>query len=199
MKNIDFEIGEYGIFPEEDSHNSYEVVGLDLPLGVLIDDLTINDEPLWVKLDGAKYPEEKELWSDRQKEIIEAKTSEIKLEDWQQEIAEVTTNRLKLQNDYLDKTLYFQGSSERLAMDRNLFANPDDLIGYKGFWIECEYPNGGLLAISIMDIFTKAWWSFPCDTESVEPFFGSTDSDNAIAWIKTIIDNIPTDLEAIAT
>ena len=125
--------------------------------------------------------------------------SEIKLEDWQQEIAEAKTTEIKLQNDYLDKTLYFQGSSERLAMDRNLFANPDDRIGYKGFWIECEYPNGGLLAISIMDIFTKAWWSYPCDMEGIQPFFGVTDSDKAIEWIRTVIDGIPTELEAIAS
>jgi hypothetical protein len=122
--------------------------------------------------------------------------SEIKLEEWQQEIIEAKTAEIELQNDYLDKTLYFQGSSECLPIDGDLFANPDDRIEYKGFWIECEYPNGGLLAISIMDIFTKAWWSFPCDTKGVEPFFGSADSEKAIAWIKTIIDNIPTELEA---
>ena len=77
MKNIDFEIGEYGVFPEEDSHNSYKVVGLDLPYGLEIDDLTINDDPLWVKLDGAKYPEDKELWSDRQKAVALENEDEV--------------------------------------------------------------------------------------------------------------------------
>ena len=126
--------------------------------------------------------------------------SEIIIEDWQQEIVEVTTAKLKLQSDYLDKVLYFQGSSERLAINRDfLLVNPDDRIEYKGFWIECEYPNGGLLAISIMDIFTKAWWSYPCDMEGIQPFFGVTDSDKAIEWIRTVIDGIPTELEAIAS
>ena len=124
--------------------------------------------------------------------------SEIILEDWQQEIVEVAVDKLELQSNYLDEILFPQVSAKQFALNEDLFKNPDNRIDYKGFWIECEYPNGGLLAISIMDISTKAWWSFPCDMEGIQPFFGSTDSDKAIAWIKTIIDNIPTDLEAIA-
>jgi len=118
--------------------------------------------------------------------------SKIIVEDWQQEIVDRATAALELEHDYLDKILTRQ----------NFYATelfePDNRTEYKGFWIECEYPNGGLLAISIMDIFTKAWWSYPCDMEGIQPFFGSTDSDKAIAWIKEIIDGIPTELEAIA-
>jgi len=118
--------------------------------------------------------------------------SKIILEDWQQEIVDKATAALELQDDYLDEILTRQ----------NFYATelfePDNRTEYKGFWIECEYPNGGMTAISVMDFFTKAWWSFPCGIEEVQPFFDYEDADKAIAWIKTVIDGIPTEVEAIA-
>ncbi|MGL5131409.1 MAG: hypothetical protein ACRC78_02715 [Planktothrix sp.] len=61
-------------------------------------------------------------------------------------------------------------------------------IEYKGYWVWAEYPNGGMTAISIMHIWLKQMFSFPCGIEEVEPFFDYHESDKAIEWAKSVID-----------
>jgi hypothetical protein len=72
--------------------------------------------------------------------------------------------------------------------DDNDFAKS---IEYKGYSIWAEYPNGGMVAISIMQIWLSQMFSFPCGVKGVEPFFDYHESDKAIEWAKSIIDGIP--------
>ena len=69
----------------------------------------------------------------------------------------------------------------------------NDVIAYNGFLIMPESPNGSMTILSVMHEYSAEWWSIQTDMHKFcpdLPDFDYHETEEAIAWAKTKIDEL---------